>query len=323
MTHPPNGPWLLPDTAIELTPHQWSAQRHGVILRDDLRHPWISGNKLRKLDGIFPQWLANQITDVVTCGGAQSAHCVAVAALCRQHQITPHLLVRGPLPPNPTGNLAMSMLYGNIYPQPRDVYAHRQKMFDDFLNNTDLPITTAILPEGAHCVDGLHGYIRLVGDLKAHLPIECTLVIDAGTGASAVALALGIIHHKLPWRVESICLLKNQRAQMMQASQLLAQEYFDRYNIPPQSLPIDWFDRCVPRRFGKIYQEDIQDCVNIARHTGVILDPIYTLAAWRHCQRRPHSKQTCLIHTGGGLNLMGAIDRHTEWFKTHTIDAKQ
>jgi D-cysteine desulfhydrase len=51
-----------------------------LVVRDDLLHPLVGGNKLRKLDAIIPALAAAHVTDVVTCGGAQSAHTVAVGA---------------------------------------------------------------------------------------------------------------------------------------------------------------------------------------------------------------------------------------------------
>jgi 1-aminocyclopropane-1-carboxylate deaminase/D-cysteine desulfhydrase-like pyridoxal-dependent ACC family enzyme len=49
-----------------------------LLVRDDLLHPLVGGNKLRKLDAVVPELTAAGVTDVLTCGGAQSAHTVAV-----------------------------------------------------------------------------------------------------------------------------------------------------------------------------------------------------------------------------------------------------
>lgn len=50
---------------------------------------------------LWPQ--LRHATDVVTCGGLQSAHTTAVAAACAEHGIRAHLLVRGERPAVPTG----------------------------------------------------------------------------------------------------------------------------------------------------------------------------------------------------------------------------
>lgn len=51
-----------------------------------LRHSRVplvpaAGNKLRKLDGIAAEWRSSGVTDVVTCGGAQSAHTAAIGTV--------------------------------------------------------------------------------------------------------------------------------------------------------------------------------------------------------------------------------------------------
>lgn len=48
------------------------------VVRDDLLHPLVNGNKARKLDALLPLLEDSSVTDVVTCGGCQSAHAAAV-----------------------------------------------------------------------------------------------------------------------------------------------------------------------------------------------------------------------------------------------------
>ena len=54
-------------------------------------------------------------------------------------------------------------------------------------------------------------------------------------------------------------------------------------------------------------------CRDIAQQTGVLTDPIYTLAAWQHwAALQDHDATPVLIHTGGALNLMGVAQRWPE-----------
>ena len=43
-----------------------SANSHLQIIQDDLLHPVLGGNKLRKLDGLLPELQAAKVTDVVS-----------------------------------------------------------------------------------------------------------------------------------------------------------------------------------------------------------------------------------------------------------------
>lgn len=45
-----------------------------------------AGNKLRKLDGIASSWKEAGVSDVVTCGGVQSAHAAAIGATALQQR---------------------------------------------------------------------------------------------------------------------------------------------------------------------------------------------------------------------------------------------
>ncbi|KAL6547466.1 hypothetical protein OROMI_023187 [Orobanche minor] len=98
------------------------------VVRDDLLHPLINGNKARKLDALLPILEHNAVTDVVTCGGCQSAHAAAVAVSCAERGINTHLLLRGEEPETLTGYNLVSKLYGNVVYVPRTAYAKREEM---------------------------------------------------------------------------------------------------------------------------------------------------------------------------------------------------
>ncbi|VAH62912.1 unnamed protein product [Triticum turgidum subsp. durum] len=51
------------------------------VVRDDLLHPLANGNKARKLDALLPLIRRRGATDVITCGGCQSAHAAAVGVM--------------------------------------------------------------------------------------------------------------------------------------------------------------------------------------------------------------------------------------------------
>lgn len=65
------------------------------IQRDDLIHPEISGNKLRKLKYNLKAFFENDCAVLVTFGGAYSNHLVATAAACHLLQIPVVGIVRG------------------------------------------------------------------------------------------------------------------------------------------------------------------------------------------------------------------------------------
>ncbi|XP_044490305.1 D-cysteine desulfhydrase 2, mitochondrial isoform X3 [Mangifera indica] len=98
------------------------------VVRDDLLHPLVNGNKARKLDGLLPILEDHSVTDVVTCGGCQSAHATALAVACAERGLKSHLLLRGEQPKVLTGYNLISTIYGNVTYVPRSLYAQRAEM---------------------------------------------------------------------------------------------------------------------------------------------------------------------------------------------------
>jgi 1-aminocyclopropane-1-carboxylate deaminase len=68
---------------------------HLYIKRDDLIHPYISGNKWRKLKYLMDFLVNNKIQEVVSFGGAYSNHLMALAEACYQLNIKAYFIVRG------------------------------------------------------------------------------------------------------------------------------------------------------------------------------------------------------------------------------------
>ena len=88
-----------------------------------------------------------------------------------------------------------------------------------------------------------------------------------------------------------------------------------------QDLPLEWMERIVPRKFGNVLPGDIEACRRAARDTGILLDPIYSLAAWETAQSMcagvqvsEQERRVVMLHTGGALGLHGLAQRWPEQF---------
>ncbi len=89
--------WLLSSPSVRLKTMAFDDVSY-LMVRDDLLHPVAGENMLRKLDGLLPRLLADGVTDVVTCGGAQSSHTAATACCCAERGMRAHLMLRGKKP---------------------------------------------------------------------------------------------------------------------------------------------------------------------------------------------------------------------------------
>ncbi|XP_025815558.1 putative D-cysteine desulfhydrase 2, mitochondrial isoform X3 [Panicum hallii] len=282
------------------------------VVRDDLLHPLANGNKARKLDALLPLLRRRGATDIVTCGGCQSAHAAAVAVHCAEWGIRSHILLRGEQLDVPTGYNLISLMFGNVTYASRSLYAQRDEMLyehatrvagsngtvmwaDDIIGE-DLVVdedTTygncsrrvMIVKEGAGTVQALLGVMRLVDYLSGTTLFgqdeKVHIVVDSGTGTTAVGLALGAVCLGLQWRVTAVMLADTLE------------------------------------RFGKVLDGEIAMCRQVAQQTGVLLDPMYTLAAWEQAVdlcRRDSEAKVVMIHTGGTLGLFGLAQRYPPQF---------
>ncbi|KAK4740710.1 hypothetical protein SAY87_024298 [Trapa incisa] len=323
------------------------------IVRDDLIHPLMNGNKARKLDALLPFLEDHSVTDVVTCGGCQSAHTAAVAVSCSERGIRSHLLLRGEQPDVPTGYNLISTMYGNVVCVPRSVYASREEMLirhaglvadsgGSAVSLTDMLETStriegrdgrkvAIINEGAGDSLALLGMIRLLCYLSEDYLLgkerAVKLVVDAGTGTTAVGLGLGAICLGLSWDVTAV-MLADTIDQYRHKEQKLIYDFKRHFgfNLEHFSNRMDggvvrWVERCQPRKFGKVIKGEIEVCQQIARQTGVLVDPIYTLAAWELAtslgeEEGRDGAKVVMLHTGGTLGMFGLAQRYKSHFRT-------
>ncbi|KAF8399825.1 hypothetical protein HHK36_015697 [Tetracentron sinense] len=351
------------------------------VLRDDLLHPLVNGNKARKLDGLLPLLEDHSITDVVwvthhlmgladevTCGGCQSAHATAVAVSCAERGLRSHLLLRGEQPEIPTGYNLISTLYGNATYVPRSLYAKREEMltkhadlvagsggsvmwFNDILETSFrtqksgelnfLPVDACrsaenflrkvvIINEGSGDGVGLLGLIRLAEYLsQPHLfgkERDLNIVVDAGTGTTAIGLAIGAICVGLPWEVTAVMLAdtidgykKQEKRLISDFKRCCALHLIDHPLNGVDGGIVHWVERSHPRKFGNVLKGEVEACQQIAQQTGILVDPIYTLAAWEHatllCQKEAEGDaKVVMLHTGGTLGMFGLAQRYKSYF---------
>ncbi|KAL0421479.1 UNVERIFIED_CONTAM: D-cysteine desulfhydrase 2, mitochondrial [Sesamum latifolium] len=337
------------------------------VVRDDLLHPLVNGNKARKLDALLPLLEDYDATDVVTCGGCQSAHTAAVAVSCAERGLRPHLLLRGEVPETLTGYNLVSTLYGNVVYVPRSLYAERKEMLArhaesvaghdgsviwlyDILGASSRNHTSGkqnfckadpvkcpeksrkvvVINEGAGDSVALLGVMRLIQYLSQNHLLgknqALKIVVDAGTGTTAVGLALGALCLGLPWEVTAVMLADKINAYKEKERNLIS-EFLRSFTSSADGLDpsivdaeiVQWVDRSLPRKFGNILKGEVQECQKIARQTGILVDPIYTLAAWdtatKLSQNSLEDTKVVMLHTGGTLGMFGLAQRYKSYFK--------
>lgn len=72
-------------------------------------------------------------------------------------------------------------------------------------------------------------------------------------------------------------------------------------------------------RFGNVMEGEIKACQQIAQLTGVLVDPVYTLAAWKMATLLSDKElkgdvNVVMLHTGGTLGMFGLAQRYKSDF---------
>lgn len=167
-------------------------QQRGVTLylkREDLLHPWVSGNKWRKLKYNLLHAKKSGHHTLLTFGGAYSNHILAVAAAGELFGFRTVGVIRGEAytPLNPV--LERARAHGMILryltraafrrkTEP-DVLEPLQQEFGDFY----------LLPEGGSNPLAVHGCREIIDDIRERFHV---VACPCGTGGTLAGLANGI-----------------------------------------------------------------------------------------------------------------------------------
>jgi D-cysteine desulfhydrase len=293
------------------------------IKRDDLTGAALSGNKVRKLEFVLADALAQKADTVITCGGAQSNHCRATAVAAARLGLKCLLLLRTPdpkNPPPPEGNILLDRLAGAdiVWITPPEYKNREALMAREAAALQDSGSRPYIIPEGASTALGALGYVRateeLVNDITntpggAHLP--CTIVTAAGSGGTSAGLILGVKVFDVNARVASINVCDDREYFLRQIGDICEKAIADfQLDIDfDRQRDIDVIDGYVGRGYGLSQSDELALIRETARTEGIIFDPVYTGKAFygmiEELKRDPRcfGERIIFIHTGGIFGL--------------------
>ena len=151
------------------------------VLRLDLLHPLVSGNKWFKLRYYLTDALAQHKKRVITFGGAWSNHLLATAAACQELGLLSAACIRGERPAKLSATLTQAQSLGmELFFLTREQY--RLKMIPDSLTTQD----DYLIQEGGTGALGVKGAATILDtvDREQYSHILCA----AGTGTTLAGL---------------------------------------------------------------------------------------------------------------------------------------
>lgn len=157
------------------------------ILREDLIHPEISGNKWRKLKYNIEEAKRLNKTIILTFGGAYSNHIAATAAAGRAFGFNTIGIIRGEetLPLNPTLQLAKDngMTFKYVSRE-----AYRNKSSTDFIIDLKKEFGDFYLvPEGGSNAFAVKGCTEILKNVDVDFDVACSACGTGGTLAGIIA----------------------------------------------------------------------------------------------------------------------------------------
>jgi 1-aminocyclopropane-1-carboxylate deaminase len=249
------------------------------VKRDDLIHPFVSGNKLRKLKGWFEEASQKKIETLVSFGGAYSNHLIALAFAASAKGFKSIGIVRGD---EASDNLVLKhcRLFGmEIRYVDRETYRNKEQCFQTLFGSDE---SYLYIPEGGAGNQGMKGFADFLQEPEMDADYY---IVAAGTGTTAKGIAQHLTSNTS--KVIAMTCVKDPSLNSLAANNL-------EFN----------FDY-VGKGFGKFDTNAAQNAQSILKETQIFFDPVYTLKAWTGFLDlvskdffAPNSK-IIFVHTGG------------------------
>ena len=291
------------------------------IKRDDCTGLALGGNKTRKLEFLIGDALAKGADTVVTIGATQSNHVRQTAAAAARAGLACEAILQAAVSGRDpeyqeTGNVQLDHLFGatiHRFPADREPGRLLAEIGEAVQRRGGKPYLIQI--GGSNGIGGL-GYANCADEL-AEQARTMGLTIDAlvhasGSGGTQGGLVAGFARHPRPTPVVGIVIsgsAATTRPKVEAVASETAALLGNRDDVPDTA--IELVDGHVGASYGQPTDEMVEAVTWVARHEGIVLDPVYSGKAMAGLMamvrsRRFSSDQTIVfLHTGGIPGLFG------------------
>jgi len=303
------------------------------VKRDDMTGGAEAGNKLRKLEYFLADAQANGATTLVTCGALQSNHARATALVGARFGLGALLLLRctdGPTDPwtdaadiPAQGNLALAKLVGARIRRisPSD-YRQRTALLLECSQEVDRAGGRAyVIPEGGSNGLGSLGYVRAAEEIAWQVASGAVdaqrfaeVVVACGSGGTVAGLALGAARTAVYGRVRAALVCDDAAYFEGVVRRIVLESRAWDPTLGDVVAPVLYDEHARGPRYGAMDAGQQEFLVDVARKTGLILDPVYTgkaLYALRLARERRDlgpKDDVLFVHTGGLPGFLAVAD---------------
>ncbi|WP_367607623.1 pyridoxal-phosphate dependent enzyme [Legionella sp. W05-934-2] len=267
------------------------------VKREDELSGAIRGNKLRKYQSIIPYLSSNNIQRLIIIAGPQSNNLLAALQIAREHRLDVTALLLKPWSHLNQGNFSASRLFLNE----QDIcWIDRDQWLavDDYAKRlqSESKQRCFVLCEGAAVAQAFEGAMTLGDDIlrnEEEAGIQFNhIVMDAGTGFSAIALAHWLKQHHHPAQLQVILMADDELIFRQKALQWLGYKPDNMICHYPHTA----------KAFGAVNQATKEEVRRTAIEEGFLLDPIYSAKLFLTVRQKPLQQtmqgNVLLIHSG-------------------------
>jgi len=259
------------------------------IKRDDLAGTdFLSngGNKIRKLEFLVADALAQGCDTLITCGAVQSNHCLLTLAASVREGMKCRLVLEERVPdsydPEASGNNFLYKLFGAeriiLRSEDQEMSEAMQKAADEVAAEGGKPY---IIPGGGSNPIGATGYVSCAQEIMNQGYTQKvnfdSIVCASGSGGTHSGLIAGLVGCDMQIPVIGISVRRDkefQEAHVLKLARETAVYVGVNSEVPVESVTV--FDNYVGAGYS-LPTKEMADAVKLlARTEGILLDPVYT-----------------------------------------------
>jgi D-cysteine desulfhydrase family pyridoxal phosphate-dependent enzyme len=290
-----------------------------LIKRDDLTGLALGGNKARKLEFLVADAMAKDATVIITTGAVQSNHArMTAAAACAAGLRTELILTGDDVTPPFQGNLLLDWLFGatlHFLPPPADptLATNPEETAKVIEVEADLRARGErpyVIPIGGSSAVGVLGYLSASAEIAEQLREQhetaARLYYASGSRGTQAGLTLGAKRSGASYEVYGVAVSGGEpwkRERALRIAKEAAALAGIATRLSEAELSTD--QTCIGAGYGIPTPECLEAIHLVAKHEGILLDPVYTAKAMAcligHVRSGDLDPASTLIflHTGG------------------------
>jgi D-cysteine desulfhydrase len=284
---------------------------------DDSNAGAASGNKIRKLEFLLADAQNAGSTHVITCGGEQSNHARATALAAARLGLGSVLLLRTSNPSQPPelyGNLLLDRMAGaRLRYITGEEYRERDALMQAEKARLNAEGKRAyVIPEGGSNGLGALGWVQAMREVREQLDLGLgggpkpfdAIVHACGSGGTAAGCVLGATVFGVAEKVIAMAVCDTVEYFNSVINSISAQARALDSNLDHRAV-LEIYDTWKGPAYAVADPDQIQFIVDVARCSGVILDPVYSgKALYGLKMLQPKPARVLFLHTGGLPGLL-------------------